>query len=208
MIHLNKSKMPYSHLWENHLAQTLGVGFALNLMNSIGRKYQEICITYGKVTHRGLKKHLYSNLFPQIAAYKVFLNHMSPESSFDTIQKLHLLTLNKLKRWNQRLFNFPFCFSVYRMIVPAMLKYGHPSAGWDIEVLENSRHHICARVYRCFYYNVVKDYNVSALINIYCNGDDYIFKELSSPYIEWGRTTTMPKGGAFCDVVYHKKLSS
>jgi hypothetical protein len=118
---------------------------------------------------------------------------------------MHLLTLHKLRQLNERLYKFYFCFSVYRLIVPAILKYGHPSAGWDIELLENSRRNICARVYRCFYFNVVKDYKVSELITVYCNGDDYLFKGIYSPYIKWGRTITMPKGGDYCDIVYHKK---
>jgi hypothetical protein len=207
MLHNSAVKMPYMDIWENYLAGTIGVVPACNLMNSIRNKYKELCIAHGKVTHLGLKRHLYGNLFPQIAAYKILLDEMPQKSSHDIVEKMHLLTLNKLKQLNKHLYKFYFCFSVYRVIVPVMLKYGHPSAGWDIELLENSRRNICARVYRCFYFNVVKDYKVPELITIYCNGDDYIFKEVPSPYIKWGRTTTMPNGGDYCDVVYHKKYS-
>lgn len=206
MLQNNTIKMPYANLWEKYLAETLGVFPASELLSDIRGKYQELCFAHGKISHRRLKKHLYGNLFPQIAAYKILLGVMSDDTALSMINNLHLLTLKKLKQCNEHLFKHSFCFSFYRILVPLILKYGHPSEGWDIEFIENSRRLICARVYRCFYYNVAKDYNVSELISIYCNGDDYLFKDPFSPYIEWGRTTTMPSGGNYCDIVYHKKF--
>jgi hypothetical protein len=200
----SESKMPFSYLWENDLIQILGAASANNLITRFQIEYHKLCESHGAISHRGLRKHLYGNIFPQMAAYKTLLKDLSPEKALSTIQKLHLLTLTGLKKRHEWICKFPFSYSVYRIAVPLALKYGHPSAGWKIEFLENSKDQICARVHQCFYYKIMKDYGITELISIYCNGDEYVFNEMPSSYIKWGRTTTLPAGGGYCDVIFYK----
>lgn len=198
------NKMPYAHLWENNLIKSLGAAAANNLTTRFQIKYRKICKNHGPMSHRGLRKHLYGNIFPQMAAYKTLSEDLSPETALSTIQELHLLTLNGFKKRHEWICNFPFSYSFYRIAVPLSLKYGHPSAGWEIEFLENSKDQICARVHHCFYYKIMKEYGITELISIYCNGDEYVFNEMSSSYIIWGRKTTIPTGGEYCDVIFYK----
>lgn len=202
----NAVKMPYSHLWKTYFTETRGVAAANHLIDGIQVEYRKICLNHGTVVHGGLRKHLHGNIFPQMAAYQTLLEDHPHDKALSKIQELHLLTLNKMKKRHEWIGQFRISYSFYRIAVPLSLKYDHPSAGWEIEFIENSRKRICAKVHSCFYYNTLMAYGLDELISIYCNGDEYVFNEAESSYIRWGRTSTLPAGGDYCDVVFHKRF--
>lgn len=200
-------KMPFKDLWERELAGDIGASAARDLITEFQNKYNELCANHREISNRVLKKHLHGNIFPQMAAYKTFIetNTLS-EAALSRTQKLHFLTLQKQKKHYESKSKLPYAFTYFRIFIPIMIKLYHPPAGWNIEWLENSKKCISMKVHTCFYNEIMKEYGIPELILIYCNGDDYVFDEVKSPYIEWGRKETLTRGGDYCDVIYYKKF--
>ena len=199
-----KRKMPFRSLWKRALASEMGRAGAGELMNRIEDRYRRLSDDHRDESHPVLKRHLYDNILPQVAAYQVFLEmDNNGEAAFNRIEKLHFLTLRVLKAKYKFLSRFPICFDVMRFAMPRSLKRNHPPQGWDIEWVENNKKCLYTKVHSCFYYQVIKDYGIPELALIYCNGDDHVF-DIESRHIKWGRTATVTRGGDYCDVIYHR----
>ena len=188
--------MPFTALWQKELST--------ELLTRIQEKYRELCANHKEIPNRILLKHLYGNIFPQMAAYKIFLEDgASKESAFEKTQKLHFLTLDKQRKKYMSVGRKPFCFPYLRLVGPLLVKLQHPPQGWNLEWVENSKDCISIKAHTCFYYDIIKEYGIPELTLIYCNGDDYVF-DVEIPYIKWGRTTTMTRGGRYCDIIYYR----
>ena len=200
-----RKKMPFTSLWQKELSKELGEAKASELLAQVQNKYHELCANHKEIPKRALLKHLYGNIFPQMAAYKTFLEAGDPqESAFAKTQKLHFLTLEKMKRKYASFARFPFAFGYIRKVSPLMIKLQHPPEGWNLEWVENSKNRIDIKAHSCFYYDIIKEYGVPELTLIYCNGDDFVY-DVETPYIGWGRKTTLTRGGDWCDIIYCKK---
>jgi hypothetical protein len=197
-------EVPFADLWTALLAQERGAEAAGELMATIGAEYSRMRAERGPVAHRGLRRHLFGNILPQLAAYRTLGRAEGREAALATTQRLHFATLAGLKRRHAQAAAVPMAFQFYRLLVPWMLRVGHPAAGWDVEWAENSRTRIHAKVYRCFYQDRLEEYGAGELISIYCRGDDHVFGEVSSPHIRWTREKTRPRGDAYCDVRYER----
>jgi hypothetical protein len=199
-----RKKMPFKKMWQKFFTQEYGETEANDLMIRIQKKYHELCANHKEITNRALINHLYNNIFPQMAAYKIFLEDgKSKEDAFDITEKLHFLTLDKQKRDFKILSRFPFCLAYIRMLTPRTIKAKHPPEGWTFEWVENSKNCINYKAKTCFYYDIIKEYGLPEFTLIYCNGDDYVY-DVKSPYIKWGRTTAMTRGGDYCDIIFHR----
>jgi hypothetical protein len=200
-----RAKMPFSELWTGMLAQERGAPAAAELMAGIRSEYERLRAEGGPVEHRGLRRHLWGNILPQLAAYRTLRGAEGAEAALAAAQRLHFGTLAGLKRRHARAASLPVVFGLYRLLVPAVLRFGHPAAGWDIEWIENSSERIYAKVHRCFYQDWLVEHGAGEMISIYCRGDDYVFAEVHSRHIEWTREKTRPRGDAYCDVRYERR---
>lgn len=200
-----RAKMPFSELWAGTLARERGAPAAAELMGAIRSEYERLRAEGGPVSHRGLRRHLWGNILPQLAAYRTLRRAEDAEAALESAQRLHFETLAGLKRRHARAASLPVVFGLYRLMVPAVLRFGHPAAGWDIEWIENSREQIYAKVHRCFYQEWLKEHGAGEMISIYCRGDDYVFGEVHSRHIAWTREKTRPRGDAYCDVRYERR---
>lgn len=200
-----RAKMPFSELWAEVLAQERGASAAADLMAGIRTEYERLRAEGGSVEHRGLRRHLWGNILPQLAAYRTLRRAEGAEAALAAVQRLHFGTLAGLKRRHARAASLPVVFWLYRLLVPAVLRFGHPAAGWDIEWIENSTEQIYAKVHRCFYLDWLQEHGAGELISVYCRGDDYVFAEVHSRHIEWTRERTRPRGDAYCDVRYERR---
>lgn len=201
-----KKRMPFRGVWMKALSSDMGKEAAENLLRGAEDRYAELCAYYTGKEARTLKKHLFGNIFPQMALYLVFKNEgQTPEAALGKMKNLHFLTLEKQKNQYELLGRFPFAFALSRVTIPLIIKFNFPPTGWENEWIENSSKSITLKVHNCFYKNVLEAYGVPELISVYCDGDDYVFGGEDSPYIGWGRTITMSRGGDYCDVVYYNK---
>jgi len=199
--------MPFSDLWGRQLASERGAPAAGEMVAAFQGEYERLRAERGAVAHRGLRRHLHGNIFPQLAAYRVLRRTEGAEAALASAQRLHFATLAGLKRRHARAASVPIVFGFYRLLVPWVLRFGHPAAGWDIEWVENSSARIYARVRRCFYQDCLEEHGAGELIFVYCRGDDHVFGEIRSPHIEWTREKTRPKGHAYCDVRYERRMN-
>lgn len=196
--------MPFLRLWRDALAGERGAAAADALAAAFHAEYGQLCAEHGAEPHRGLRRHLRGNILPQLAAYRVLQRHEGGAAALASARRLHFATLAGVKRQHERAARLPGVFAFYRLLVPWMLRFGHPSAGWDIEWVENSRARIHARVHRCFYQDTLAALGAAELVGVYCAGDDHVFGEARSPRIAWARECTRPGGAPHCDVRYDR----
>lgn len=196
--------LPHADLWTRSLARERGEEKAAQVIDAARAEYASLCAERERPRHRGLRRHLYGNILPQLAVYRVLSRLDGAEAALATTQRLHFTTLAKVKQRHERAANAPMVFHFYRLLVPWMLRVGHPAAGWNIEWAENSSRRIWAKVHKCFYQECLEQYGARELISIYCNGDDHVFGEKPSPHIRWARERTRPRGDAYCDVRYER----
>jgi hypothetical protein len=197
-------KLPFSGIWGPVLTGEWGAAIAAERLGAIRAEYGRLLAEHGAHPHRGLRRHLNGNILPQLAAYRALGRAVGAEASLAMVKRLHLATLEKARRQHARLGALPIVFALYRLAVPAALRFGHPAAGWDVEWVENSRERIHAKVHRCFYHRWLEEHGAGELIAIYCEGDDHVFAELGSPYVAWARERTRLRGDAYCDVKYER----
>lgn len=188
--------MPHAATWRPLLAAAL--------LEAVEAEYGRLRAEHGEVAHAGLRRHLHGNILPQLAAYRVLRQEAPPDAALEAVRRLHFATLAPVKRQHERAARVPGVFAFYRLLVPWMLRFGHPAAGWDIEWVENSRSRIHARVHRCFYQDALAALGAPELIRVYCQGDDHVFGEVRSPRIAWAREHTRPGGAPCCDVRYDR----
>ena len=202
---MRAKKMPFKNLWEKELAGDMGASEASELINRFQNKYRELCDNHPEIPHAALKKHLHGNIFPQMAAYTIFLEDNTSETALMRIQKLHMLTLINQRKSYEMFCMLPFSFRLLRIICSFRTKFTFPSTGWKIEWLENNNDFISLKIHSCFYYEIMKEYGMPKLISIYCDGDNYVFKDIKSRYIGWGRTKTLSGGSDYCDSIHYNK---
>lgn len=198
--------MPHAALWRRLLCEERGEGAAALLVEAFQREYAGLCAEHGEPAHRGLRRHLRGNILPQLAAYRV-LRREEEAAALAAVRRLHFATLDPVKRQHERVAGLPGVFGFYRLLVPWMLRFGHPSAGWTIEWVENSGARIYARVHRCFYQDTLAALGAGELIAIYCAGDDHVFGGARATRIAWAREKTRPGGAPYCDVRYERPRS-
>ncbi len=197
-------ELPHAEPWTRALAEEMGEEKAAQLIDAARAEYASLCAERERPGHRGLRRHLYGNILPQLAVYRVLGRLAGAEAALATTQRLHFTTLAAVKRRHEKAASTPMVFQFYRLLVPWMLRFGHPAAGWSIEWAENSKDRIWAKVHKCFYQECLEQYGARELISIYCNGDDHVFGEKPSPRIRWTRERTRPRGDAYCDVRYER----
>lgn len=197
-------KMPFKKIWTEELARELGTTAADDLFARFERKYQELCVNHPEVTDKILAKHLYGNIFPQMAAYKVFLEDSKfSKDAFERIETLHRLTLKGLRSFYEWLGKMPFGYAFLRFYTPVVIKFQHPSSGWEIEWIESSNKQINLKVHSCFYYEILKKYGMPEFIALFCRGDDYVFEEVKVPNIQWAREKSIARGYDCCDIIWY-----
>ena len=203
---MRKKRMPFRGVWIEALSVDMGREAAEDLLRRAEDHYSELCASQTITEVRALKKHLYGNIFPQMAVCSYLKKEeQDSEAVLERMKNLHFLTLEKQKSQYELLGKFPLAFALSRIMIPLIIKFSFPPTGWENEWIENSSRSITLKVHNCFYKNVLEQYGVPELISVYCDGDDYVFGGEDSPYIGWGRTITMSRGGDYCDVVYYNK---
>jgi hypothetical protein len=199
--------MPFLKTWRPLLATERGAPEADRLAAAFQEEYRRLLAERGQVRHRGLRKHVHGRIFPLLAAYRVLLGLEGKEAALATCQKLHDATLVGMKRLHERTAAMPIVFPFYRLLVPWMLHFGCPGGGWKIEWVENSRRSVYARIHRCFYQDCLAENGAPELIAVHCQGDEFVFNQFRSPYVEWGRQKLRPQGDAYCDVKFDRRLN-
>ena len=79
----------------------------------------------------------------------------------------------------------------------------YPEEGWDIEWLDVSGEQIAYTINRCFYLDVLLEYDVPELTAQYCRVDHLIYEGLS-PHAKWARKGALGRGDDCCDFRFER----
>jgi L-2-amino-thiazoline-4-carboxylic acid hydrolase-like protein len=193
--------MPHLRTFQRALAATRGVVAATILSARIQAHYDTLIAARPRFAHPALRWHLTYQILPGLALYQALKEDAAQRGSTQaaalaetgaTLERLDVLgPLLRRTRW------LPNAPALIRLTFPPMMKL-YPAEGWDIRIEEQSRQRIAFKVSRCFYLDVLTAYGAPELTAHYCQLDDVAYRELP-PSVQWERTTTLGRGGPYCD---------
>lgn len=198
-------RIPLIATWQPMIEEMFGKRESRRIVAGIKHHFQTYLKDAPAVRSRALRIHLQRSIFPLLALYQSLLEAgFTREESLDTCQKLFFQTLQKQRRQQERLGKLPFAYSLYRLLVKPFMQIGFPNEGFEVEWVERNRERIAFNIHSCFYLNTLAQYGAPELTPIFCNADDFIYKDVS-PHIQWQRSQTLAKGGSCCDFQYIRK---
>ncbi len=193
--------MPHLPTFTRALASTRGPVASALLAARIQARYETLYATRPRFAHPALRWHLASQILPGVALYQTLKEDAAARGA-DADTALAeagavIERLDMLARWLPLVRYAPGAFGLFRRITRLSLLL-FPSAGWEIQMDEDSAQRVAFTIRRCFYLDVLKAYGVPELTAHYCHLDDVAYAALP-PSIRWERSTTLGRGGTSCD---------
>lgn len=151
-----------------------------------------------------LRFHEVRYLLPALALYNVLLEEYGgdAQAAISDVEEVVRLTILKQTRmpfsplkWPRK--PFPLFRWGFRLVMKAF-----PSPSWTIDYLENSPQKVEFNITRCFYFDALTKLGFPELTRVFCRADDAMAEHFP-PDIRFERSTTIGKGGDFCDFRYH-----
>ncbi len=160
-------------------------------------KIHEIDSGREKYPHKALETHFSENILPLMSLY-LLLREAYPDIALDktreVAEEMYLIGRKRMAILGR----FPFYHWLIRNMVSGMMKRMFPPEGWDIEWVEVSKKEVAFNMHACFYFDVLKEYDVPELTPVFCGLDDLIYDNIS-PHLRWQRTGTLGRGDTLCD---------
>jgi hypothetical protein len=155
---------------------------------------------------KAVRYHLIKNILPGFAYYKALL-----ESGINLTEAIDLVcneinrTAARTGKHMNRFGKLPFAYSVLRLFIRPIMKYGFPKEGWTIIWKEYSRKRISFDVTSCLYYEELKKRKVVELCPAFCK-IDHVYYDPLSPKILFMREGTMAQpGNKVCDFCFEMR---
>ena len=202
--------MPHLRTFQRGLAANYGEAAAATLAARIQACYDQYYATRPRFAQPALRWHLTQQILPGLALYTVLRDNevkqaLTPGTALKETGAL-IERLDILARWLPLLRYVPFAFPLFRLFGRlAMLLY--PKQGWDIQMVEQSPNRVAFNISRCFYLDVLTAYGAPELTAHFCYLDDVAYAALP-PSIKWERTTTLARGGPYCDFCWRANATS
>lgn len=193
--------MPHRHTFQQALERRYGAVGAALLAARAQARYTTLYTARPRFAHPALRWHLTYQLLPGLALYQTLREHATkrgetPASALvETGQVLEHLDV--IGPWLRVRRHSPFSFTLFRRVAKLSLAL-FPAEGWDLTVGEDSRQRLAFTISRCFYLDLLTAYGAPELTACYCHLDDVAYATLP-PCVTWERTTTLGRGGAYCD---------
>lgn len=197
----SRRPMPHLRTFQRALAATRGEVTAAILAARIQARYDALFAERPRFAHPALRLHFTYQILPGLALYQTLKEDaeqrgVEPAAALTEASKA-LEGMEMLARWLPQLRRVPFAFALFRRISRLTFLL-FPSAGWDIQVDEDSDQRLAFTIRRCFYLDVLTAYGAPELTASYCRIDDIAYEALP-PSIAWERSTTLARGGPSCD---------
>lgn len=192
-------RMPYVALWRRLLAEKRGEAEAARLIARAQSRYGKLYAERPRPANRALRFHVERSILPGLALYQTLLEEGDDRQA--ALAEMESLLIPSLAgfRWLMPLLGrLPDPFAAFRRIVPAVVRFGFPPEGWEIEPVEDSDDCIAFDIRRCIYLDTLTSYGAPELTPVYCAGDDKVF-EMLPPSITWERTMTLGRGHEQCN---------
>ncbi|MBN1147273.1 MAG: L-2-amino-thiazoline-4-carboxylic acid hydrolase [Anaerolineales bacterium] len=207
LLRRSKRRMPKAAAFQRLLAAQRGVAGAATLLAKAEQRYWEQYAARARFEQRALADHLENNLLPGLALYQALqADGLEPTAACQLVQALlAAASLDRLRKPIQWLGRLPQPFPVFRWAVRQMMKVNFPEGGWKTEWLEDNDQRVAFNLHSCFYLDVLTAYGAPELTLAYCALDDLMY-EPPPAYLAWERTTTLARGGEYCDFAWRNLL--
>lgn len=193
--------MPHLATFRRALGPRHGEVAAAVLAARIQARYDDLYAARPRFAHPALRVHLVYQILPGLALYQILREneekqHAAPGTALKEAGEA-LDRMDLLAWWLPLLRHQPFAFQIFRRIGKLSLAL-FPKQGWEYQMIEDSPQRLAFNFSRCFYLDVLTAYGAPELTALYCHIDDVAYASLP-PRITWERTTTLARGGPYCD---------
>ena len=204
-MNLRKGKIPNSIIGEKYLSEKFGREKAGTLIGLVNDYYDQLLLKKMKPENKILRFHLNKYILPGLALYRALLEEYSGDADYamadvEEVVRLTILKQTRLLfsplKWVQKPFN------LFRWGFKFVMK-AFPAQGWTIDYLENSPQSIAFNITHCYYHEVLTRLGTPELTRVFCTADDAMAENFPS-CILFERSTTIGKGGEYCDFRYHQ----
>jgi hypothetical protein len=149
-----------------------------------------------------LNRHLTQNILPGIALYDAFQSTgCSQEEAIALFDRFNQILYRGTAALYRALGRLPGFFPLLRVLCKRSMSVTYPAAGWTTTWLENSSKRITFHVSRCFYHDILTQYDRAFLTRSFCRVDDEVYGNMSSKAV-WARTKTIGRGDLICDFCF------
>jgi hypothetical protein len=179
------------------------------LASRIQQRYVTLYAKRSRFQDRRLQFHVDHLIMPVLALYQVLLemNDDAQETLDEVGEIIGEVLMNKMEVLIRLMRYFPDPFYILRRIVLLVNQIVFPKSGWVIDYITDDDQVIAFDIHGCFFVDVLADYGVPELAQVFCRFDDDI-GALFPPDIGWKRKFTLARGGSFCDFRYEKQFKS
>jgi hypothetical protein len=177
---------------------------AREIMDKAADRYDDLYAERRRYDNRALAKHLEESILPGIALYQALLDDPDTQQrSMDLVEVSFGEWAASRRKALEPLARRPLFYWLMRFTTKAVTGREYPEEGWDIEWLEVSGEQIAYNINRCFYLDVLLEYDVPELTAQYCRVDDLIYEGLS-PHARWDRKKALGRGDDCCDFRFER----
>ena len=177
---------------------------ARKIMDKAADRYDDLYAERKRYENRALAKHLEESILPGIALYQALLDDPETQQrSMDLVEAAFGEWAAARRKALEPLARRPLFYWLMRLTTKTVTGRDYPEEGWDIEWLEVSGEQIAYNINRCFYLDVLLEYDVPELTAQYCRVDDLIYEGLS-PHARWDRKGALGRGDDCCDFRFER----
>jgi len=200
-----RQQIPYLDMWLPEIKSRFSQDIATQIKTVVQQKYQQALDKAPDLKSRVLRNHLTGSILPVLSLYNAFQSvGLDLETALLETQRFFFLTLEQARSQQLSLGKLPIAYATYRVMIRPLMSIVFPGEGFNVEWIETSRDQLAFNMHGCFYLNMLTEYNAPELTQIFCNGDDYIYTDISHQ-ISWQRTQTLGKGSSHCDFRFVRK---
>lgn len=195
--------MPFRNAWRKTLAKEKGSALANCLIKKAQANYAALYSSRKTLSTRTLQIHLERFLLPALGMYQALrAEGDGREAALETVEDLFSMELKPLKKGIELVGRTPFLFRAVRASIRFAMKLIFPPKGWEAEWLEVSSKTVAFNIHGCVYFETLNAYGAPELTTVFCALDNFVFDDVS-PFIDWERTQTIGRGGAYCDFRFY-----
>ncbi len=156
--------------------------------------------------NKALQAHLLGNILPGLALYRALQDVLgSQDQALKVVEQAYIQVFPaKLALKVRALQYVPLPFDLFRKALHWQMETSFPQEGWQIEWLEDNARHVAFNLHTCLYLDTLRAYGAEELTAVFCRLDDLMY-DPPLKYMNWERTTTLARGGPYCDFRWSKR---
>ena len=162
--------------------------------------YKECLAQIGDKTENQ-RKTMTNTILPRVALYKTLREKgLCAEESKDTVKDFMQFELAPFARTIRRMDRvLPFFFGLFRKLFLTGLR----SDNWTTQIIQTQGDTFAFDIVNCLWYDTCSAYGCPELCTVFCDGDHYLYDDLSRTNFE--RTKTIATGDGRCDFRFIKR---